>query len=161
MASLHEAGWRQGSILEAELPLDAVVLNESSGKPERRPGRHDRWAVANQDCDLALIEETEAEPCVELRPVFTDEPPSDWGIRSSRFLLTQTEYVRSTSPRPIVSPAVLTSLAASGATHRLLSESRQLAFTTGLGLRYDRPAVPPALVPLADRIAEIVRRRPN
>lgn len=161
MASLYEAGWRQGTIVDADLPLDAVVLNQSSGQPERRLGRHNRWAVASQNCDLDLIDESETDPCIEIRPVFQADPPRNWGIRSSRFLLTETEYVEATSPRPIVAPAVLTSVAAGGAKRRLPSEARQLAFTTWLGLRYDRPAVPPGLLPLAKRIAELVRSQRN
>ena len=159
MASLYEEGWRQGSIVEADLPLDSVVLSESSRQPERREDRHDRWVVANQNCELAFTEDDDIEPSVELRPVFTDHPPNNWGIRSSRFLLTESEYVRSASPRPLVSPAVLTALVASGARRREPGAARELAFTTWLGRRYDRPAVPPPLVPLANRIAEVVRRR--
>jgi len=45
MASLYEVGWRQGSIVEFELPLDAVVIG-ASGVPERSPGSHGLWAVA-------------------------------------------------------------------------------------------------------------------
>jgi hypothetical protein len=40
MVSLYDEAWGQGTIFEATLPLDAVVLNESSGLPERRTGTH-------------------------------------------------------------------------------------------------------------------------
>ena len=161
MAYLYEAGWRQGSILEADLPFDAVVLDEASRQPARREGRHGRWVIANQNCDLAFTDCNDDEPSVELRPVFVDDPPVDWGIRSARFRLTETEYIRSTSPRPFVSPAVLTALLASGTSRRDPATSREIALTTWLGLRYDRPAVPPPLVPLAERIGETVRQRSN
>ncbi len=158
MASLYEEGWRQGSILEATLPLDAVVLGPT-GNPERRQGEHSRWVVATQDCDLDQTDSADAEPSVELRPVFLDGPPADWGIRSAKFLLTESEYVRSASPRPLVSAAVLGALLAGGARQRDVEPSRRQAFTTWLGLRYDRPAVPPTFFPLAKRIAEVVTRR--
>ena len=158
MASLYEQGWRQGSILEATLPLDAVILGPT-GHPERCQGEHSSWVVATQDCDLDQTGSADAEPSVELRPVFLDGSPADWGIRSARFLLTESEYVRSTSPRLLVSAAVLTALLAGGAGRRNVESARRQAFTTWLGLRYDRPAVPPTLLPLAKRIAEVVTRR--
>jgi hypothetical protein len=40
-----------------------------------------------------------------------------------------------------------------------MSEDRRAAFKKWLGLRYDRPAVPERLVPLAKRIGEEVARR--
>jgi len=158
MASLYEEGWRQGSILEATLPLGAVVLGPT-GRPERLQGEHSRWVVATQDCDLDQTDSVDADPSVELRPVFLDGPPADWGIRSAKFLLTESEYVRSASPRPLVSAAVLGALLAEGARRRDVEPARRQAFTTWLGLRYDRPAVPPTVLPLAKRIAEVVTRR--
>ncbi len=160
MASLYAAGWRQGSILVAQLPLDSVVL-DSSGRPARDQRDHDRWAVASQDCELDLTETTDTEPTIELRPVYTDDPPSDWGIRSARCRLTDTEHVVSASPRAVVSAAVLTAALQVGAPRHDVPAVRRLAFTTWLGLRYDRPAVPPELLQLASRIAEEVQRRPN
>jgi hypothetical protein len=157
MASLYEAGWRQGSIVEFELPLDAVVLGES-GIPERLPGSHGLWAVATQDCDLARAHVADRAPVIELRPLYTSEPPPDWGIRSSKLRLTDHEYAKATSPRPTVAPAVLTAILALGADRRETSDSRRQAFTTWLGLRYDRPAVPDDLVPLARRISQEVAR---
>lgn len=159
MASLYEAGWRQGSILEAVLPLDAVGLG-STGRPERLQGEHGLWVVATQDCDLDLTDVTKSEPSVELRPVFREGPPPDWGIRSARFLLTENEYVRSASPRVLTSAALLASLVAGHDGRRWeIDPARHQAFTTWLGLRYDRPAVPTALLPLARRIAEVTTGR--
>ncbi len=159
MASLYETGWRQGSIINADLPLDAVVFDEASGRPKRREEGHTLWVVATQDCDLDRADSNDAHPSIELRPIFTNDPPDDWGIRSAKHRISETEYVVSTSPRPIVSPRVLTALLAQAATRRSIDEDRRPAFTKWLGLRYDRPAVPPRLLPLAKRIADVVDKR--
>lgn len=58
-----------------------------------------------------------------------------------------------------VSAAALTALIAAGAQRLDPTEARSRAFAVWLGLRYDRPALPPELVPLARRIAEEVCRR--
>jgi hypothetical protein len=159
LASLHASGWRQGSVFVATLPLDAVVLG-ADGTPERRQSFHDRWVVASQNCDLDTTDEDSPDPTIEIRPAYTHSPPADWGIRSSRLLLAEGEYVESTSPRTTVAAEVLTALLEGGIERRDPQPDRELAFTTWLGLRYDRPAVPPALVPLAKRIAdEVVRPR--
>jgi len=160
MASLYAAGWRQGSILEATLPLDTVVLDPATGAV-RQQGDHGCWVVASQDCDLDLTETDEQQPTIELRAVYADDPPADWGLRSSRLRLTETDYVRSETPRPVVSAALLTELVARGEGRRDPSAARRRAFTIWLGLRYDRPAVPPELMPLARRIADEVQRRQN
>lgn len=160
MASLYAAGWRQGSILVAELPLDAVVL-DASGRPSRDQREHGRWALASQDCELDQTETSDAQPTIELRPVYFNAPPSDWGIRSARCRLTDADYVVSASPRALVSAAVLSAALEAGAPRHDVPAARRLAFTTWLGLRYDRPAVPPELLPLARRIAEEVQRPAN
>lgn len=161
MASLYEEGWRQGTFFEAMLPSDVVVLSESSGRPERRTRSHDRWVIASQDCDLDQTATTDAEPTIELRPVFTEDPPQDWGLRSAKLLLSETHYVQSASPRTHVSAAVLTSLKSDGITIAIPSFQRRRAFTIWLGKRYDRPAVPPELVPLAKAIAKVVDAKRN
>lgn len=158
MTSLYEDGWRQGTIFEAELPLDALILGPRN-EPEPRRGLHGLWVIATQDCDLDVADVSEDEPIVELRPVFKHSPPADWGIRSRRLLLTEAEYVVSASPCLHISPAVLTTFALRGNTGRQIDEVRRQAFTRWLGLRYDRPAVPPHLVALAKRISEEVRVR--
>lgn len=157
MASLYEAGWRQGSIVEYELPLDAVVVG-ASGNPERSPGTHGLWAVATQDCDLNRADAGDPDPGIELRPLFTLAPPPDWDIRSARLRLTDHEYSEASAPRLTVAPQVLTTILGSGATRRDVELSRRQAFTIWLGLRYDRPAVPDHLVPLARRISTEVAR---
>jgi hypothetical protein len=161
MAALYEEGWHQGTIFEAALPLDAVVLSEASGRPERRTGTHGRWVIATQDCDLDQIEITDPEPTIELRPVYTDDPPPDWGLRSAKLRLTDEEFVKSASPRTLVSAAVLTALKAEGVATYEPAFSRRRAFTIWLGKRYDRPAVPPQLVSLAREIANKVTARRN
>jgi hypothetical protein len=87
MPSLYEAGWRQGSIVAATLPFDAVVV-DPAGQVIRQQGEHERWVVATQECDLNLTEPDDAQPTIELRAVHADDPPQDWGLRSSRFRLT-------------------------------------------------------------------------
>jgi hypothetical protein len=69
--------------------------------------------------------------------------------------------VQSASPRPVVSAAVLTALKGAGAGIRQIDPRRKLAYTTWLGKRYDRPAVPPELLPLAKKIGELVTARRN
>ncbi|MDA8025582.1 MAG: hypothetical protein M0T78_03430 [Actinomycetota bacterium] len=161
MTSLYDEGWLQGSIVEALLPLDVVVLNSQTGKVERLQSEDGLWVIATQDCELANSEADEETPCIELRPVFLEDPPKDWGIRSSRFLLTEAEYLKSASARLIVSPTVLTALVKQDVIRRKISEARRKAFATWLGLRYDRPAVPDDLVPLLKNISEKVTSRRN
>jgi hypothetical protein len=158
MGSLYDDGWRQGTVFEADLPLVAVVLGPS-GNPEIMQRSHNRWVVASQDCDLDSADSADPEPCIEVRPVYTEFPPMDWGIRSHRLLLTENGYVISARPRLHVAPAVLTALATQGAPRWAIDDARRDAFATWLGLRYDRPALPPHLVPLARRISDEVTRR--
>lgn len=157
MASLYEAGWRQGSILGLELPMDSVVLG-GTGQPERSTMLHDLWVVATQDCDLDRADCDSPDPVIELRPVFTQNCPADWGIRSAKLRLTDHEYTEANAPRLTVAPNVLATAMESGATRRDVSFHRRQGFTTWLGLRYDRPAVPNHLVPLAQRISREVAR---
>ncbi|MGO9180933.1 MAG: hypothetical protein ACLQBX_17065 [Candidatus Limnocylindrales bacterium] len=126
--------------------------------PRRDQSEHDRWIIATQDCDLAWTETDEPNPTIELRPVFTEEPPSDWGIRSVRYRLNDTEYVHGRSPRVMVSPAVLSAVHEHGGHDAEIEPARQRGWKKWLGLRYDRPAVPDELLPLANRIADEVHR---
>lgn len=158
MASLYEAGWRQGSIFTATLACDTVVLN-TTGQVVRDQRDHGRWVVAAQECDLDMTETDDGRPTIELRPVYDHDPPSDWGIRSAGFRLTETHYVVSNDSRTMVSAAVLTKLVASGAERQDPYEVRSRPFAIWLGKRYDRPALPPELVQLAKKIAEEVQRR--
>ena len=156
MASLYEDGWRQGSIVGFDLPLGAIVLG-ASRLPERSTGTHPLWAVATQDCGLDRAND-DPDPGIELRPLFTQDPPSDWGIRSAKLRLTDGEYANASAPRITVAPRVLTAILAAGAVRRDIDSARRQAFTTWLGLRYDRPAVPNSLVALAKRITTEVAR---
>jgi hypothetical protein len=122
------------------------------------PGTHGLWVVATQDCDLDRADTGDPDPGIELRPLFTRDPPPDWGIRSARLRLTDHEHAEANAPRLTISPQVLTTILESGAARREVEFARRQAFTTWLGLRYDRPAVPDHLVPLARRISTEVAR---
>lgn len=161
MSGLYEAGWRQGSVFTAILDLCSLVA--SNGGPVHRSTPHDRWLVATQDCDLSQLDESVGEPEVELRPVFSADPPVDWGIRSARLLLQDAPplYIISRSPRLHAAPAVLSQLLTASADVHELCDERRRALKTWLGLRYDRPAVPEHLVNLARAIAREVSRRPR
>lgn len=160
MPSLYDAGWRQGSILVASLPFDSVVV-DSAGQIMRQTTEHPRWVVATQECELDLTDIGDGQPTIELRAVHSEDPPNEWGIRSSRFRLTESEYVISDDPRQSVSAAVLTVVLAGDAERRDPTDDRSRAFAIWLGLRYDRPALPPELGALARRISDEVRRRPG
>ncbi len=147
---LHSMGWRQGSILAAELP--ATYLTVSEGLVESTTETFERWVVCTQDCDLSASAVSSQLPIVELRPVLTDDPPGDMGIRSRRFLLLDGHYVDSSAPRCVVSPAVLAKYDLTRESP--LAEARARAFKTWLGLRYDRPAVPDHLVDLSREVAK-------
>jgi hypothetical protein len=159
MGSLYAAGWRQGSVFTAELPLNYVVVDDD-GNAASRSHPHRRWMVASQDCDLDSTADSESEATIEIRPVFTDDPPEDWGIRSAKLLVAEGEYLVSNSPRATISGRALSAvLERVGVDRQEPSTDRRRALKTWLGLRYDRPAVPTALVPLAQRIALEVRAK--
>jgi hypothetical protein len=132
--------------------------NADSG-PALRQEMHSYWVVASQDCTLDQSGIDETEPIIELRPVLRENPPTDWGIRSGRFLLDQDHYVDDYRPRISIAPVVLYHVAQLGHGPTTLEPARALAFKTWLGLRYDRPAVPPDRLDLAQAIGEAVRRK--
>lgn len=116
----------------------------------------EEWVVASQDCDLAGAHGDSNESIVDLLPVRKHAAIDDWGIRSRKLRLHEDgQYVDSEIGRCQVSPAVLSSAMATR--EERLTDSRRQALKTWLGLRYDRPAVPDELVPLAKRIAREVR----
>ncbi len=156
--TLYDDGWRQGSRLTVALPLDAVVTG-AAGQPERRQSEHDHWIVATQDCDLDFADSTSNEPTIELRPIFYSAPPTEQGIRSAKFLLPDGGYAVALSPRTHVSPAVLDMARQQPHRPTALSGTWAVAFKTWLGLRYNRPAIPPELGDLARRITEEVKRK--
>jgi hypothetical protein len=185
--SLYSTGWRQGSMFEYTLALNGVVLRvaaqqpsltrrglfrfvrrtvarlshrdqpEAEQGPVPRSSAHGFWIVSSQDCTLDQTDVGEPEPVVELRPVFAENPPTDWGIRARKFLLDQNHYVDDYAPRTSIAPAALHYIGEQGHLGTPLPSERALAFKTWLGFRYDRPAVPPDRVELAKQIAEAVR----
>ena len=149
MSDLHTEGWRQGSIVSVE--LTATHLTSAKGRIQQVSQPHGRWVVCTQDCDLRSSSTDSHRPTIELRPVQDEDPPSDWGIRSRRFLLDEGAYVDADAPRCVVTPALLSTMRPGR--EAPLGETRSRAFKTWLGLRYDRPAVPEHLVGLAREIA--------
>ncbi|MGW2226600.1 hypothetical protein [Streptomyces formicae] len=153
--SLFDAGWRQGSLLECELPLSAIIVNPE-GIPQTTSRQQGFWVLVTQDCDLSGFSVTSNEPTVELRPVYREDPPSDWGIRARRLLLADDIFLISEAPRLTVSPAALMQLRE--CMLPTLDDGRLVALKTWLGLRYDRPAVPPELVELMKAVAKAFNR---
>ncbi len=150
MSDLHTEGWRQGSIVVRK--LTASYLKTLDGRIEEVSTSYSRWVVCTQDCDLRSSRIDSNVPLVELRPVLDADPPSDWGIRSRRFLLAEGAYVDADAPRCFVTPALLNMT--SPERDSALDDARTRAFKTWLGLRYDRPAVPEHLADLAREIAK-------
>ena len=158
MASLYAIGWRQGSLVDADLPVGGLVL-DADGQPVARAGTHDAWVLATQDCDLDGWEETLSEGLVELRARFPlADPSAEWGIRSRRLRLSETECAVSDEPPIRLSPAVLVAATEGKPQPEVLAPERVLALKTWLGRRYDRPAVPRHLVALARDIARRAQR---
>ena len=149
MSDLHTEGWRQGSIVSCELTTTHLISTE--GRIQEVSQSYGRWVVCTQDCDLRSSSTDSQRPMIELRPVLEKDPPSDWGIRSRRFLLDQGAYVDADVPRCVVTPALLSAMRPGR--EATLDEVRSRAFKTWLGLRYDRPAVPEHLVDLSREIA--------
>ena len=149
MADLYESGWRQGSIFHAELAA-SWLGRAQAGLVEHRTEVFPTWVVCTQDCDLRGAPIEAQDPQIEIRPVLSEAPPSDWGIRSRRLRLTETMYVDVAKPRLMVTADLLASL---GPPATALTDARAKAFKTWLGLRYDRPAIPERLVDLAREVA--------
>lgn len=157
--SLRSMGWRQGCVLEVELPYDAVIVADD-GKPRADRSVHGRWMIASQDCDLAFVQATSTVPSVELRPVFDHDPPQEWGIRGVRMRLNGRDYLHAHSPRLIVAPAVLNT-AGHGASNHATCPTQESAryIKTWLGRRYDRPAVPGRFVDCHNELSQRVRAK--
>lgn len=151
-------GWRQGSRLDAELPIGGLILN-AEATVAGRAQTHGRWVVTTQDCDLAAWDENRREPLVEVRPRFPLNKASvEWGIRSRVLRLDDDECVNSDDPPIRLSPAPLVKVAERNPRPAALAQGRVVALKTWLGRRYDRPAVPEHLVGLATTIARRARR---
>jgi hypothetical protein len=114
---------------------------------------HGLWLIADPDCDLAwrAIAGNETGPfLVELRPVFIDDPPDDWGVRSQTFLIYENgQHLRATGPSVRVTPEVVATAEHAGC----LDPGHQRRLKTWLGMRYDRPAVPQKYVTLSRALA--------
>lgn len=154
--SLRWLGWRQGCVFQMELPHHSVDLGPD-GRPITRRDIHGEWLVASQDCDLAWTDASGGDCCIELRPLFREEPPQDWGIRSRLVLVTAETYLDALAPRLTVSPRLL---AASGANHAIcLLPDAARALKTWMGLRYDRPAVPGVYLDLHSKLRSQITKR--
>lgn len=149
MADLYAAGWRQGSTLDAT--LDVTILESGDGGVQSNTISFPRWVVCTQDCDLASAAIDSDDALVELRPVLQSDPPKDWGIRSRRFRLGETDYVDAALPQCFISPKAL--VQSINSELGKIEPARARAFKTWLGRRYDRPAVPEHLVPIAKEVA--------
>lgn len=159
VASLYEIGWRQGSLVDASLPIGGLLLDGDGCMVVARAGTHSAWVVTTQDCDLAGWEQTRTEPLVELRARFPlADPAAEWGIRSRLVRLDENECAASDEPPIRLSPAALMVVSGGRTRPRVLASERVQALKTWLGRRYDRPAVPKHFVALARDIAERAQR---
>ena len=151
---LRAAGWKQGCRLRLALPLTRVRVLGT--EPELHTVQHDEWVLVAQDCDLAWNSVAGSDSLVELRPVFRDDPPENWGIRDAKFRLDEAgAYLIDSEPAVRVTPDVV--LAAEHACQVHTDPCRRLR--TWLGLRYNRPAVPQEYVPLAQDLAKRLRKK--
>lgn len=156
IANLYQDGWRQGSVFHLDLTLHAFVLELPHGVAVQQVTNR-TWVVASQDCDLAGADPDDNDAFIEVRPVVEDNA-GDWGVRSRKVRLDDRRCVLAEGVPGRVSPALLDQVARASR-ERPLADSRAGAFKTWLGLRFDRPAVPDHLVPLAQDIAKRVRGR--
>lgn len=157
--SLRSRGWQQGCVLRLPLPLRHSAVN--CGAVVEVVRTHELWLIAEQDCDLAwraIIRDDAAQFLVELRPVFTEGPPADWGIRNQKFLLNDDgRYLLANAPVVRVTPEVI-----HAAEHvDCLDDDHQLRLKTWMGLRYDRPAVPQRHMNLAKALAGALSVKKN
>lgn len=162
MISLHDAGWRQGTILDALLQMTGIRLAED-GSLNVSICEHGKWIVVTQDCDLSSFDINEHDDLVELRPIFDHAPPPQRGIRSKKCLLIDGLYLEAQSRRTMISPAALTMLVTSekGTRDQRVSTNidRTTTLKTWLGYRYDRPAVPAEYLALTHALAIEVEKQ--
>ena len=151
MTSLYERGYRQGMSLPTELSVPAANWNGHDLLWEQVASQ--LWLIATQDCDLDHFADASSD-LVELRPVEVTDVRGPSGIRSRYFALPDRGRLDGLSLRPLLPAAFIATLPQGPK----LSEQRLLALKLWLGRRYDRPAVPPELVPLMRAIAECLAR---
>lgn len=128
-----------------------------AGELIRQPHAHRRWVIVDQDCDLASKATVDSAYLVELKPVLTEEPPAEWGIRSVQFKLTEGSYLHWDVPSLRVRPEVVLKRASKVTPE--LEPNHVIRLKTWLGLRYDRPAVPEPYVALASHLARVFGSR--
>ena len=117
---------------------------------------HGLWLIADQDCDLAWRALTGTDYTIELRALWTEDPPEDWSIRSSRFLLDSSgAHVNAETPVVHVTTDVLSLGEHLTCPHA--DSARRLK--TWLGLRYDRAAIPETHMTLANKLAELLKKK--
>jgi hypothetical protein len=158
--TLYDLGLRQGSMIDAPLPLAGLVVDDQ-GAVVLDSRIHDRWIVATQDCDLVRCDVTLHIDAVELRPILTESPPPTRGIRARKFLLPNSQYLESESRRMMISPAAVRSLieGEDSIDNTVANDiERRSEYKTWLGYRYDRPAVPDEYIPLARAIVDAIER---
>lgn len=155
ISDLYEDGWRQGSVFHLDLTVGGHILG-----PRNDVITHDVtsgvWVVASQDCDLAGASLDDNAASIDVRPVVEDDS-GDWGIRARKLRLDESRCVFADGIAARVSPALLDRVARA-TREPALDDDRASALKTWLGLRFDRPAVPDHLVPLAKDISKRVRR---
>ena len=151
MSNLYADGWRQGSVVECELEATHLTIDAIDDGVNPITQTYSSWMVCTQDCDLHNAELEANEPLIELRPILSDERLRDWGVRNRHFVVAPGRCIDANAVRCLVTPSLLGSLALGRKDG--LNEERRRFFKTWLGLRYDRPAVPEQLIPLARQIA--------
>jgi hypothetical protein len=155
--SLFAAGWRQGAILHAPMPLRYVTVED--GEIREPVEVHDDWILVTQDCDLAWGAIIGKEDFfVELRPILLSEDSLEWGLRGHRFRVHEDgRHIDNRTPRLMATPAAV----AAATLVEKLDDERVRGLKTWLGKRYDRPALPAEFVELARKICEVVERKKN
>lgn len=151
MTSLYRRGWRQGSLLRAQLTCNIL---DAAG--EMVPQAFEEWVLVTQECDLDWLDETALDPLVELRPVYENTGGYSVGVRSEVFVFDQSRLLHAQSPRLMVTPRALAALIREAFD---LPPRRARLLKTWLGLRYDRPAVPDEFLTLSKAVAEAVKAR--
>lgn len=153
MPSLHDLGWRQGTVFEADLKV--LTYGFEGGHCTPIEATYELWVVTSQDCDLHALESDSHDRVIEISPAVPGKSSLGWGIRSRQLRLSADVYVEAEAPRLKLSPQALSAFASTMWPD--LEEGRAVAFKTWLGRRYDRPAVPTAFVRLAQDIAKQVK----
>jgi hypothetical protein len=158
--SLHDEGWRQGSLIRESLDVHFLGL-KNDGTIEDRTLHHGLWLLVTQDCDLDQTRITNLTRQLELRPVYaqtTDDKVDGW--RTRNVLVKEGLVLRADSPKLTLSVAALQALKPKREDD--VEEDRRVQIKTWLGLRYDRPAIPKPFVPSAELLyARIIAELPD